>query len=122
MTLTILWILQNFSNRLSYVGKTGAFEELHLIWLMFEDPLKRKTASQLKSFAKEMCIKRYSGLPKDQMIGLTEKIGDLLKHTQTVNTEMLRWLRRINTKNTIWADTIENIESRGIFRTQSDIW
>ena len=57
---------------------------------MFEDPLKRKTANQLKSFAKEMCIKRYSGLPKDQMIGLTEEIGDLLKHTQTVNTEMLR--------------------------------
>lgn len=37
-----------------------------------------------------MCNKRYSGIPKDEMIVLTDKIGDLLKHTQTVNTEMLR--------------------------------
>ena len=37
-----------------------------------------------------MCIKRYSGLTKDQMISLIGKIGNPLRHTQIANTKMLR--------------------------------
>ena len=57
---------------------------------LFEDLPRRKTANQLKNFAKEMCIKRYSGFTKDQMIVLIERKGDPFRHTRAVNTKMLR--------------------------------